>query len=114
MATIPQYTHTLLQRTCNMVQINATAKTCTQAHWITNRHKVKISTPLLISSLQNKPHKKHPHTVTDRSYQNGLPSRAIRNPPGLSKRRGHIGVKTAHSLQEKRIPTQMAGFKPYL
>ena len=114
MVSIPPSTQTLLQRTWNMVQIHTTTKPCTKAHWIPNKHKVKISTPLPLSSLQNKTHKRHPHTFTDRSNQNGHLFRAISNSPGISKRRRQTGVKTAHRLQENRTPTQMASFTPYL
>ena len=99
---ILKYTHTLLHRTWNMVQMHTTTQPSTQAHWITNIHKVKISMPLPLSSLQHKPHNQHPHIFTDISYRNGIPSRAIRTSPGLIERRRHIGVKTRHSLQENK------------
>ena len=76
----------------NMKYVTNTKNTkpWTQVHWITNRNKVKIATPLLPSSPQNKPHKQHIHTFTDMSYQNGIPSRSIRTSSELSKIRRHI------------------------
>ena len=71
-----------------------------QAHLIPNRHKVIIAMTLLPSSLQNKPHNQHIHTFTDRSYRNGLPSRAISTSPGISKKKYTSNIKLRTSFKK--------------
>ena len=113
MVPIPRLIQSLLQKIWNMVKIQRTTKLCTKEHWILNRQKVKIAMPLPPSSMQNNPHKPHNHTFIYGSYQNVLPSKAIRTSPGHIKIRRHIWVKTAHRLQEDSTLAQMAGITPY-
>ena len=57
-------------------------------------------TPLLPSSLQNKPYNQHIHTFKNRGYRNGLPSRAFRNSPVFMDIIRDIRYKNVQTFQE--------------